>query len=175
MIRKAIAFVFLFVFSLNLWTTEGTSKNNKAGFALLDSLVTTFSDMAAKGTGGAEVVNARIQPIMAELKKAKAQKQIDSVFFNRFRRILMIIKLTIIDTSYDPEGILESLIVSELNEFINDVCGMDEQHPSPENRSIGTIAGALSEEILNLYIYLDNQKNREQLRKKYFKWEMPSK
>lgn len=106
---------------------------------------------------------------MAELKKARAEKQIDSVFFKRYKRILVILKLTILDTTYDTEGILDSLIAKELKEFIVDVTGADEQLPPPEHRGIGAVAGALFEEVLNLYIYLDGKKDREKLREKYFK------
>jgi len=129
------------------------------GLALLDSLRGGFREMAEKGTGGYEIVNNLIQKKMGELKKAEAEKKLDPVFLKRYKRILVVIKLTIMETSYDPEGILESLILDEQKKFIKDVTGVDKELPVFAQRGIGAISGALSEELSNLYSYLDSKKN----------------
>ena len=173
MIRKMFVIGCLCFFCMNLFAAEqsgnATTAADEASFALLVSLVSSLGEMARAGKVSYEEVNTLLQKKMAELKKARAEKQIDPVFYKRYKRILVVLKLTILDTSYDPEGILDSLISNELKAFIVDVTGADEQLPPPEHRGIGTVAGALFEEILNLYIYLDGKKDREKLREKYFK------
>lgn len=163
MIRKIVITGFLFVLGANLTAAEiplKTAAEEEAGFALLESLVLSFATMAAKGTGGYEEVNSVIQNLMSELKKAKADKKVDSVFFGRYHRMLVIMKITIIDTSYDPEGILDRFIIRELKGFIDDVTGVKTELPPSEHRGIGAIAGAIAEEVLNLHIYLENKKKR---------------
>ena len=78
--------------------------------------------------------------------------------------------LTIRKPEADPEGILDDYTLREMKRFIVDVTGEDADIPPPEQRGIGVIAGAISEEILNLIIYLDGQKNRGKLLEKYKEW-----
>ena len=166
MYRKLFIFGCLFIFGTNLVLADtplGASAEEEAGFVLLESLVLSFSTMAEEGTGGYEKVNNVIQKLMADLKKADKEKKVDPVFFGRYHRMLVIMKLTIIDTPYDPEGILDVFIVRELKKFIDDVTGVGADLPPPEHRGIGAIAGAIAEEVLNLHIYLENKKKRANL------------
>lgn len=166
MFRKIFIFGCLFVFGANLALAETpprTSAEEEAGLALLESLVLSFSSMAEKGTGGYEIVNDVIQNLMSDLKKAEEEKKVDPVFFGRYHRMLVIIKLAIIDTPYDPEGILDVFIVRELKDFVNDVTGVGADLPPPEHRGVGAIAGAVAEEVLNLHIYLENKGKRASL------------
>jgi len=120
--------------------------------------------MAEHGTGGREMVNTTIEKLMAEAKKAKEEGKIDPVFFRRYNRILMVMKLTITE---DPEGILSSLIEKEVGGFVEDVCG--EKVDIEGKGSIGKIAAAITEEIINLHLYLDNRKNRDKIMNEYIK------
>ena len=131
---------------------------------LLNMVIDDFKTMAGEGTGGYEVVNTKMQTWMAEAKKAKSQGHIDSVFFRRFARMMMVIKLAIVPTPNDTEGILDSIIEREINLFIGDVFG---EEPDLKERGIGVIATALAEEILNLHLYLDTKDRREELKKKF--------
>ena len=131
--------------------------------------------MAEKGSGGYESVNALLQDAMAEAKAARAQGKIDAPFFSRYHRILVVAKLAIIDIPYDEEGILDEFIFREINSFINDVTGerrtvdkgVDLAAVGENKRGIGFIASALAEELINLHIYLDGQKNRPEILKKF--------
>jgi len=134
------------------------SAADEAGYALLDKYILSFKQMAEEGTGGIEKVENALEGMMAEAKKDKAQGLIDPVFFNRYRRLLMITKLAIIE---DPEGILSPLIEREISEFIEDITG--EKLNMGGKGGIGAMAGALAEEVINLHMYLDNKKNREKL------------
>ena len=146
-----------------------------AGYALLESLVISFSEMAETGKGGHAEVHAILQRQMAELKKARGQDQVDPLFFKRFHRILEVLMLTIREETADPEGILDDFTLREMKDFIVDVTGAEAGIPLPEHRGIGTIAGAIAEEVINLHIYLDGKKNRENLMKKMTGWTKPPK
>ena len=158
MARKIILFIFIGLFCTNLFAAD------KAGYALLDKVIVFFQDMAEKGTGGSKKVEPFLQEMMAEVKKAKAQAMIDPVFFKRYTRLLMIIKLAIVE---DPEGILGPLIKREISRFIEDIWG--EEFHFEGKGGIGAIAGALAEEILNLRLYLDNIEKKAKLKVEYQK------
>jgi len=149
--------------------------DNNTGYALLKSLVLAFSEMAQTGEGGYELVNRILQEKMAELKKAKSEGHVDPVFYRRYKRILVVLKLAIIDEPYDPEKILNSFIVTELKSFHEDVFGTETEFPPPEHRGIGAIAGAIAQEVLNLHIYLDGLKKMEKLKSQYFEFTKPQK
>lgn len=124
----------------------------------------TFKDMAERGTGEREKVDNALEEIMAEAKKVKADEKIDSVFFWRFNRVLMVLKLSIIK---DRESILGPLIEKEIGEFVEEITG--EKFDIKGTKGIGKIAAAIAEEILNLHMYLDNRKNRDKIMEKYEK------
>jgi hypothetical protein len=138
--------------------------DESAGVRLLDRLVMGFKTMAEAGAGNYEQVNMFLQDAMAGLKKAKKDNQVNAVFYMRYKRLLTIMKLAVIDTPYDPEGILDDFILREINTFIESVTGIRSER---EHRGIGAIAGAIAEEILNLHIYLDSKSDRAALIKKY--------
>ena len=178
MIRKTLAFSFIFLFGWSMAAPEMTNSgmaDSKTGYSLLESLVMAFSEMAQTGEGGYELVNSILQKKMAELKKAKTQGLVDSVFFRRYKRILVVLKLSIIDEPYDPERILNSFIVTELKSFHEDVFGTETEFPPPEHRGIGAIAGAIAQEVLNLHIHLDGLKKMEKLKARYFEFTKPQK
>ncbi|MDH4270845.1 MAG: hypothetical protein OEW18_02590 [Candidatus Aminicenantes bacterium] len=172
MFKKIAWLFFVLVFSTSLSAgNDATSPSAKdeAGYLLLDKIITGFKTMAEKGSGGYESVNTLLQEAMAEAKAARAQGKIDAPFFNRYRRLLVVAKLAIIDTPYDREGLLDEFIVREINSFIDDVTGeRGTLEATGENkRGIGSIAGAMAEELINLHIYLDGQKNRPEILKKF--------
>jgi hypothetical protein len=97
------------------------------------------------------------------------------MFFRRYKRILVVLKLAIVDEPYDPERILNSFIVKELKSFHEDVFGTETEFPPPEHRGVGAIAGAIAQEVLNLHVYLDGQKKMEKLKEQYFEFTKPKK
>ena len=133
------------------------------GKNLLDGLVAQFQNMKKQGSGGYAVMDKAIQDLMATAKNARVQKKIDLPFFRRYTRMLQIIKLAIVTNEYDREGILNSLVQGEIDRFVADVSGAS--HPASVGRGIGPVAEALAEEIINLYMVLDCQGKREELRK----------
>ncbi len=178
MFKKIATVFFVVIFSSALWSEEvmtASSVKDEAGYVLLDKIISGFKTMAEKGSGGYENVNALLQDAMAEAKAARAQGKIDAPFFNRYHRVLVIAKLAIVDIPYDKEGILDEFIFREINSFIKDVTGerrtidkgVDLAAAGENKRGIGLIAGAMAEELVNLHIYLDGQKNRPEILKKF--------
>jgi hypothetical protein len=172
MFKKIVLIFCVVIFSSALWAGDGAmapSAKDEAGYVLLDKIITGFKTMAEEGSGGYESVNNLLQEAMAEAKAARAQGKVDALFFSRYRRLLLVAKLAIVDIPYDREGILDEFIVRETNSFIDDVTGeRGTLEATGENkRGIGSIAGAMAEEIINLHIYLDGQKNRPEILKKF--------
>lgn len=83
-------------------------------------------------------------------QKAKNNGHIDDVFFKRYKRLAIVLKLISIP---DKQGILTDLIIEEINKF-----GVDPLDKNFEFRGLGSVAGKLTEEILSLKAYLDKKK-----------------
>jgi hypothetical protein len=161
MIRKIIVFGVFFFISLNLLAN---AEEKSAGYALLDKIIGTFQELAVKGTGGEEALNKPLQEMMAQAKKAKAQGQLDPLFYRRFTRLLMLIKLIVTN---DPEGILIPLREREISEFVEEVKG--ETTSEIGGSKIGIVSDAITEEILDLRFYLDNKENKAKSKEEFFK------
>ncbi len=171
MIRKAIiicVLIFLFVFCLNL-TSFGRSSapaEESAGYALLDSLVVAFKELAEQRNAVVERTQKALVSMMKEANNAKAQGQIDTVFFKRFHRILMV--LNIIITPAKDGGIMKPLYFREINKFIEDIEGEPfGLEKVGENEFINKFTQAISHEIIELRIYMDNKGKREKLIEEY--------
>lgn len=174
MTRKAIVvciLIFLFLFCLHLTPSFGsdTSAEESAGHALLDSLVVAFKELAEQRNAVMERTNTALGEMAREAQRANAQGQIDTVFFKRFQRILMVIKCVISPIVKDEEGwFIKSLYFGAINKFIEDV----EDEPfdiekSGHSAAINKFTQAVSQEIVDLRIYLDNKEKREKLIKEY--------
>jgi hypothetical protein len=149
--------------ALNLTAYEVTSApGKKAGYALLDQYIRTFQEMATRGRGGPDVLEPYLQKMAAETKKAKAQTEIDPVFYTHFSRILAMTRLFV---TPDPGNILKPLIDREAANFVKDITGED-LITTGGAPAIGQVANALAEEIVNLQIHLDTLDRREAIRKK---------
>lgn len=155
--------------------TSQPAAEEEAGYAMLTSLVGSFTSLAQAGTGGYELVNEMIQERMQELKKARQQEQVDPIFFRRYHKMLVAIKLVIMDLDYDSEGILNDHVGDFLSAYIYEISGERPELPPREHRGLGAVAGAIAEEILNLHLYLEGKKDRAALMEKYMQWSSPKK
>jgi len=142
------------VFSLNSIGCADSSKNpgdsinyEGTGYTLLDSIVSTLSQLSVSGKGVREDLEPHLYQWWKEVKKAREHKLIDQEFFTRYKRILVVIMLNVVTD--EKNIILNSLIHEEINKFdipvIDDTRNID---------GIGSIAKALSEEIGSLKKYL---------------------
>jgi hypothetical protein len=167
MIRKILCLMLLGMMAMPVLAEDspGASIDKKVGHALLDAITTQFREMAISGSGGPERVDKALQQFMTDARKAKDQKQIDQVFFARYRRIVAVMKLAII---HDPSGILGAITEQEIAHFVNDILG-EEMKATPSSQALGQVAMAISEEILNLHLYLDDFEAKEKLREAFNK------
>lgn len=161
MAKKVIALGFLALFSLHLAAmNESPNPNEKAGYALLDLFINSFRDMAIRGSGDLDPI---LLKMAAELRQAREQGDIDAVFYARLSRVLALTKLVIVP---DPGGVLEPVINREMLFFVHDITGEDLNREGGP-KTIGQVANAIAEEIINLQIYLDTKNKRESLRRKF--------
>lgn len=165
MAKKLFPLVPLVVFFLSLsgGPTAGNlnPKNEKAGYALLDMYILTFKKMAESGAGGKETLDQALEEMMVEAKKAKSAGSIDAVFFRRYKRLLTITKLFIIE---DRQGILGQLITEEVGKFMEDVKGIKFE---PEKNPLSEVADTLADEIINLHLYLENVQKKEKMKRDF--------
>lgn len=123
-------------------------RNEQVGYALLDSVVVTFAELSKKDDDRKKSLQRELDKWMLLAKVAKAEGQIDEAFFNRFKRILVVIKLTIIP---DPNHHLNPLILEEINKF--DISKMQQAKIT----GLASVSDSLSGEILSLKRYLDKK------------------
>jgi hypothetical protein len=134
-----------------------------AGTALLDLFIDHMRAMSQQGTP--EAVETHLQQMMAAANKAREAKTVDLVFFSRFNRMLAITKLV---ATPDSGGILAPFIETVLSDFVRDKLGHSgfREVGGKGPKAINYVATALSEEIIDLQIYLDSLGRRHELQKK---------
>jgi hypothetical protein len=121
---------------------------DKAGYVLLDKMVTQLDQMAdARKTTAAEAT-AMLNELMALAKQAKAEERIDETFFRRYTRVLAVLRLVAIE---DKERILVPFIERELTQFVKDVTGAT----VTEKALPFEVAKAITKELDDLKSYLD--------------------
>jgi hypothetical protein len=126
----------------------------KACYVLLDKMIITFNEMSKSGvTDRDKKIQNALDEMMADAKKAKAQGQVDLIFYDRYTRILLILKFS---TIHDPEGILMRVQLREFIEFIKDIEGKEFRTEEKSN-IFGPLAESIAKEISSLKEYLDNQ------------------
>ena len=175
MIRNVILiciliFIFLLGPHLTASAVSSAPAEESAGHALLDSLVATFKELAEFREPVMEKTNKALADMMREAQKAKAQGQIDTVFFKRFHRILMVLKCVITPVHVGDAGIMKPLYFGAINEFIEDIEGEEyDIERAGTNAAIAKLTQAVSHELIDLRIYLDNKEKREKLIEEYKK------
>lgn len=142
---------------------EVTKASREAGTALLDLFIDNLREMSRQGT--VESLDRRLQRMMTTASENREAGRIDPVFFYRFNRLLAVTKLI---TFPDPSGTLGPLIDATLSDFVLDKLGhhgfREEGGKGP--KAVNYVAQALSEEVINLQIYLDTLEERQKLQKK---------
>jgi hypothetical protein len=163
--KNILGLIALTVFALTaLAEAPGAPAIDKSvGYALLDAYTNFFHDMAVSGSGGYEKVSAAFHKFLSDASQARQKNQIDQVFFSRYKRMLAVSGLTMI-----PSGeVFSDILDQELGRFVKDILGEEFDGSNPKRSRIGLIAYALSEEILNLHLYLDDIEAKEKLRKSF--------
>jgi len=171
MIAVLLIVLFLMIFYGNL-KALGISNpvEESAGYALLDTVFVTFKELAEMREPVMEKTDKALANMMKEAKNAKAQNQIDDVFFKRFSRILLVLKLVITPVEKDDSDIMGQLFIGELNRFIEDIEGIKyDVQKAGSSEAINMFSKAISHEIVDLRLYLDTKEKREKLIEEYEK------
>jgi hypothetical protein len=137
----------------------------KDGYVLLNSILTLFENLNTSGTpgaGGITVVEERLSQLSKEARTARETNLIDNIFYNRYRRMLMILKMVI--TPVVKTDLLENPFTKALTDFVWDVTY--EHWSWNDNDGIVKMSAALEEELVQLQFYLDTRQAREEFKKK---------
>lgn len=135
---------FLLLTSSRCWAAD------QAGYLLVDKLVFQFNQMANSPEVSYEQVNGALKEMMGLARKAKAEQRIDVQFFERYARILRIIKLVITE---DQEHILAPVTGPVCASFVKDVTGKTVDGEA----NLSVTAQAITKELENLKKYLDQR------------------
>ncbi len=122
-----------------------------AGYVLLEKMATQFQQIG-EHSAPAQLETA-LADMMATAKRAKAESRIDQEFFDRYVRVVRVVRAL---TVPDPEGILRPILEKEITAFVASVLGPQAMQ-SPES-SIAVIARAIKSELDALKARLDQRK-----------------
>ena len=175
MMKKIIIIVlivsFLVIFCANLKAISLSDPiEENAGYALLDTVFVTFKELAEMREDVLEKTQKALTEMMRDANNAKAQNQIDEVFFKRFHRILVVVNIVITPVEKDKSNIMGPYYFREINEFIEDIEGEKyDVQKAGVHEAINKLSQAISHEIIELRLYLDTKEKREKLIKEYEK------
>jgi hypothetical protein len=161
--KQWLSGVLLLILALTLAPSEGPAPaDKKGGYSVLDAYVSTFREMAMKGSKG--VLESNLDNLMGAAVKAKAQGDIDDVFYSRFARLMAVTKLTLVP---DTERILRPIAEREIRRFVGDILG--DEAAMVQEIGTGRLAESLAQEILNLQLYLDTKDQRKKMLEEFYK------
>lgn len=173
---KKMTILVLIVFAIILFCVNlkpvclSDPAEENAGYALLDTVFVTFKELAEMREPVMEKTQKALTGMMKDAKNARAQNQIDDVFFKRFHRILLVLKIVITPVEKDGAGIMAPLYFGEINQFIEDIEGEKyDVQKADSHEAINKLSQAISHEIIELRLYLDTKEKREKLIQEYEK------
>ena len=175
MMKKAISLTIIIIYLILFCpilkaSVKSSPVEENAGYALLDTVFVTFKELAEMREPVMEKTNKALTEMMNDAKDAREQNQIDDVFFKRFRRILLVLKIVITPVEKDEAGIMGPLYFGELNQFIEDIEGEKyDVQKAGGHEAINKLSQAVSHEIIDLRLYLDTKEKRETLIAEYEK------
>jgi len=137
---------------LLLWGGNALAGDD-AGYVLLEKITTQFQAMGGQ-TDGAQL-QAALDGMMASAKLAKAEARIDQEFFDRYVRVLRVVRML---TVKDPEGILVPLYDREIEAFVVSVLGPQATRAPGTLTPMAEIARAIKVELDSLKLKLDQRK-----------------
>lgn len=149
---KKILISLILILSCTLLPAETKVGKNETGHLLLDRLIRLFPRYSPDILKLKQNMRQSLEHLMLRANRALRMKQIDSVFYNRYRHILMILQLSLLS---DPAGILKPWIDSQQLEFIDQVQG--KQITSEDIVNYNKLAEAIEKEVKSLREYLDGK------------------
>jgi TonB family protein len=128
------------------------------GYVLLNDIITVFEGYNPDNPEEWDkIINKTTNKLLSDAKNAKSLDQIDQEFYERYKRILYVIKLTVLKKAHPGDRVLDSLILEQVSSFKN-----GEGHSKIGTVSgIGSIAAVLAEELIYLKELLDKKGNKK--------------
>jgi len=167
MLYKIFYILLIFTVCANLTFTQKKDpamkstfhiKGNGVGYILLNGVIVTFEGLNPQEPDEwRKKVHTSLNRLNKEAVLARTQQKIDEPFFTRYRRILLVLKLVMLKGKDEKDTILNSYIVQEVNKF--DIKTKMKEHEIV--KGIGSVAGAVAEELLSLKKYLDEKKEQK--------------
>jgi hypothetical protein len=152
----------MFVFGLLLVLSLGLVAQDKDGKVLIDKLNLMFKNAAEKANVSEAEYTAGLEALYAEAIKERDQNQIDPLFFKRYHRVLLVLRLFVMP---GKKGVLSPVFEKEFVGFVEDINGV--RINIADKAAIGEVASAVANEIMNLYLYPDSIKARAKLLKEF--------
>jgi len=145
----------------------------KDGYALLDGLLILWDNLYPEPKSkdekdlkaaqyGFQLVDERISNLFKEAKASREANLIDNIFFNRYRRVLMMYKLIVIPVF--KHEVLEPLFRQAFVDFVHDVTF--ETWVWGEKDAIPKLGAAVREEFVQLHFYLEDRQKSEEFKQK---------
>jgi len=127
------------------------------GYVLLNDVVVMFENLAPGIEDWRSKVFATMNGIYKESGLARKQGKIDDHFYERFERILQVIKLVLVTDKDVEDPLLDAMIIREVNKFSIPT----KMTLGKRVQGMGSVAAALTEELLSLKKYLDDIKSQK--------------
>jgi len=142
----------------------------KDGYSLLSSLLTLFDNLTpekkeAAGEqkvplGGLALVDSRLSLLAKDANLALEAGVIDKIFYNRYQRMLTIIKLVTMPIIRNE--MLKNLFMEAFAEFVWDTTY--ERWAWEDKDAVAKMAAAMEEEYVQMMTYLDTRQKRQELK-----------
>ncbi len=156
MAKRIFILVLLLIMSISL------TAQDKDGKVLIDKLNLMFKNAAESAKVSEAEYAAGLEGLYAEAIKERDQNQIDPLFFKRYHRVLVVLRLIVMP---GKKGVLSPVFDKELVGFVEDINGVKIE--IADKAAIGGVVTAVTNEIMNLYLYPDSLKARAKLLKEF--------
>lgn len=167
MARKILVFIMILLLSVSLTNTLWAAnprdkikypfKGEGAGYVLLNWLITPMEKNMKPAKTKLSIREMRSK-LMKDAISAKVQGKIDAVFFDGFKRLLVVVTLNVLRKQLDYEdAVLEYHLLEELNKF------MSRKKAAPAKKAVieEGISAAFVDEVLRLKKYLDENAKKK--------------
>lgn len=124
------------------------------GYLLLNGVIVTFEhDKPLSPEAFQTMVLGSLNRLNKEADLALAQKHIDTHFFTRYKRIILVLRLVMVKIKGTEDTILDAAIIEEVNKFDSQA----KMNKGDTVSGLGSVAGAVAEELLSMKKYLDDR------------------
>ncbi|MCK5219856.1 hypothetical protein KAR10_10040, partial [bacterium] len=161
MMKRIIAGIFILFISFH--GNASAKQTEDMGFVLLDRVLFKFKELGRSGAIDSKPLHDLLDECYKKAKKAKGEDTIDLIFFNRYQKLLIAIRLA---TSKDSTEMLKPILIKTINGFETTDESNRLTKSMSKSKKIYLISGAIIREMTDLRLYLEKNAHRSQLFKK---------